>query len=121
MIRRQEGRLAARLRKNPTPAEEQLWKTLRGRGLGGLKFRRQHPIGPYVVDFYCAEVRLIVEVDGDSHSWNLGYEKVRDGFLLDRGYRIVRFANSEVLREEEAVLETSAKACGVDPDAEPNL
>jgi very-short-patch-repair endonuclease len=121
MVGRNEERLAVKLRKNPTPGEAKLWKRLRGRGLCGLKFRRQHPLGPYVVDFYCPKVRLIVEVDGESHSWRPAHEQVRNAFLLDRGYRVVRFANSEVLREEEAVLETIARACGVDPEGEPTL
>lgn len=119
MSRRQEGRLAARLRKNPTPAERRLWKALRGRGLLGLKFRRQHPIGPYVVDFYCARARLVVELDGDSHSWNPGYENVRNAYLRQGGYRILRFANSEVSDQELEVLETIAKACGVYPEGKP--
>lgn len=121
MVRREEERLAARLRKNPTPAEERLWKTLRGRGLCGLKIRRQHPIGPYVVDFYCAKVRLIVEIDGESHSWNPGYEQARDAFLRQGSYRILRFANAEVGDQELDVLAAIARACGVDPEEETNL
>lgn len=68
MLRRDGNRLARRLRRDPTVGETRLWSWLRDRRLAGFKFRRQHPIGRYVVDFYCPQARLVVEIDGDGHS-----------------------------------------------------
>ena len=84
------------LRQNMTPAEATLWQALRGRGAGGLKFRRQQGIGPYVLDFYCPERRLCVEIDGTSHDYRYEYDEVRTRFLAEQGIRVVRFRNEQV-------------------------
>ena len=98
-------RLRAReLRREATPAEAYLWSHLRGRQLQGLKFRRQHPIDRYIVDFVCVEARLIVEVDGDIHLAQQEYDAFRTGYLESRGYRVIRFANDTVLNNVDAVL-----------------
>jgi very-short-patch-repair endonuclease len=92
------------LRRGETDAERRLWFRLSGRELGGFKFVRQIPIGPYVVDFLCRSARLVVELDGEQHAENLRDEK-RTHFLNRHGYSVLRFWNHEVLREREAVLE----------------
>jgi very-short-patch-repair endonuclease len=93
------------LRSNSTDAEARLWSRLRNNQLGGHKFRRQAPIGPYVVDFLCAIGWLVVEVDGGQHARNRQRDERRDAWLRDRGYRTLRFWNNQVLGETDAVLE----------------
>ncbi len=96
---------AARLhRKQPTMAEQILWEELRDRRLGGVKFRRQHPLGPFIVDFCCAKERLIVEVDGDSHKNQRDYDDARTQHLSAYGYRVLRFTNDDVLINLDQVL-----------------
>ncbi len=95
---------ARQLRSKQTSAETVLWDTLRGRRLGGHRFRRQHPIGPYVVDFACLEEKLVVEVDGDSHV-DSTMDPRRDNELASRGFRIVRVWNSEVYEDLDGVIE----------------
>jgi very-short-patch-repair endonuclease len=94
---------ARELGKTMTPAEEMLWQQLRGRRLGGLKFRRQHPLGNLIVDFYCAEHRLVIEVDGGIHAAQRESDAERTQQLVDHGYRVIRLTNKQV---EEAVGET---------------
>ena len=77
--------LARELRRRPTPAEELLWAGLRKRQAKGLKFRRQHPIGPYIVDFYCAALRLVVEIDGGYHRERGEEDAERSAYLRERG------------------------------------
>ena len=84
------------LRSNMTPAEATLWRALKGRGAGGLKFRRQQGIGPYVLDFYCPERRLCVELDGSSHDYRYEYDEQRTQYLAEQGIRVVRFRNEQV-------------------------
>ena len=76
---------ARRLRRGSTPPERVLWKHLRGRRLGGMKFRRQVAMGPYVADFYCAEANLVVEVDGRGHEQRTERDRVRDEWMRERG------------------------------------
>jgi very-short-patch-repair endonuclease len=85
-----------------TDAERKLWSQLRDRQLVGAKFRRQHPIGPYVLDFYCEESRLAVEVDGSQHTPD--GDAARTAWLEEHGCRVMRFWNHEVLRELSSVL-----------------
>ena len=94
---------ARRLRRDSTPAEKALWSVLRGRGLGGWKFRRQQRIGIYTVDFACQAARLIIEVDGDSHARTVKADRVRTRFLEAEGYRVIRFGNPDVLNNVEGV------------------
>jgi very-short-patch-repair endonuclease len=100
---------ARRLRHDATDAGKRLWYWLRSRQINGAKFVRQDPIGPYVVDFACRELRLIVEVDGGQHATDTR-DAVRDDWLSDRGYRVLRFWNNDVLSNTEGVLETIAAA-----------
>ncbi|RME51571.1 MAG: endonuclease domain-containing protein [Caldilineae bacterium] len=112
-------RRAKALRKEMTPAEAALWQRLRNRQLHGLKFRRQHPIGRFIVDFYCAEKRLVVEIDGEIHETQREYDTVRDDNLRQRGYRVIRFHNREVLDDIERVLESIRQAAlAAAPEAE---
>ncbi len=98
-------------RKQMTPAEKALWQQLRGRKLGGYKFRRQHPVGPFIADFYCAQSRLIVELDGDVHRDRKDRDNARDALLESWGYHVIRFWNSEVEARIEKVLERILVAC----------
>jgi very-short-patch-repair endonuclease len=100
----QRGRARA-MRRAPTDAELRLWRLLRDRRLSGLKFRRQVPVGPYIVDFLCVAATLIVEADGSQHIEN-SRDRVRDAYLLREGWRVVRFWNHEVIVNREGVLET---------------
>ena len=84
-------------RKAPTPAETTIWhKLLRNRQFHGYKFLRQKPIGPYIVDFYCAELKLVIEIDGDSHAAQKAYDAQRTDFLNQRGIRVLRYTNLDV-------------------------
>src|SRR5579871_5286131 len=96
---------ARRLRRNQSDAEYALWTELRGHKFHGLKFRRQHPLGPYIVDFCCIDKRLIIELDGSQHLETLEYDERRTAFLHREGFRVVRFWNDEVLMAMEAVLD----------------
>jgi very-short-patch-repair endonuclease len=96
---------ARNLRQNLTPAEQILWQHLRNRKLHGLKFRRQHPIGRFIVDFYCPEYRLIVELDGEIHDRQVEYDMARTEQLQADGDRVLRFQNQEVLDRLSWVLE----------------
>ena len=102
------------LRKSATDAEAALWYRLRSRRLNGCKFVRQEPIGPYTVDLICRERRLIIEVDGGQHSDN-PRDAVRDKWLADHNYRILRFWNNDVLGNMAGVLETIAVALAEAP------
>jgi very-short-patch-repair endonuclease len=97
------------LRRDSTPAEQKLWRYLRSRSLAGFKFVRQKPIGPYVVDFVCRERRLVIEVDGGQHAES-SRDAVRDQWLVERRYRVLRFWNNEVLENIEGVWDTISVA-----------
>ena len=96
--------LARALRKRMTDAERLLWRHLRNRELGGLKFKRQYPVGPFIVDFICVEKNVVIEVDGGQHADNEELDLQRSAYLNKMGYRVLRFWNNEVLQETEAVL-----------------
>jgi very-short-patch-repair endonuclease len=102
--------LARRLRRDTTDAEALLWRRIRDRALLGRKFRRQHPIGPYVADFVCIEARLAVELDGGQHDRRAEETSVRTAFLEGRGFRVLRFWNNDVLANLDGVLERIACA-----------
>ncbi|MDL5047344.1 endonuclease domain-containing protein [Oscillatoria amoena NRMC-F 0135] len=93
-------------RKRPTPAEKLLWSLLRNRKLGGFKFRRQQPIQHFIVDFFCEEARLIVEVDGEIHRFakQMATDRGRTIFLEKYGLEVVRFSNHQVLNNTDNVL-----------------
>lgn len=94
---------ARTLRSNTTDAEKLLWQSLRKEQLS-VKFRRQHPFAPYIVDFVCLERKLIVELDGGQHADKLSYDKQRDLFLQSMGYTVLRFWNNEVFENTAGVL-----------------
>jgi len=96
---------ARQLRKNPTDAEQAPWKHLRLCQLGEYKFRRQQPIGWYIVDFVNFEKRVIIELDGGQHSQQVDYDAERTACLNAQGYRVLRFWNNQVIKEVEAVKE----------------
>ena len=100
---------ARRLRGDQTDAETALWNRLRSRQIMGHKFVRQFPIGPYICDFVCRERRLVVEADGGQHA-DSRRDKVRDRFLRDQGYRVLRFWNNDVLGNIDGVLDVIARA-----------
>ncbi len=91
------------LRTRETPAEAVLWRVLRDRQLSGLKFRRQHAIGPFVTDFCCSSCKLIVELDGAIHDHQGEQDQARTEYLQQLGYRMVRFRNEEVLHDIESI------------------
>jgi very-short-patch-repair endonuclease len=93
-----------KMRKAPTKAERVLWEFLRKRRIEGYKFRRQQPMGSYIVDFICFEKRLIIELDGGQHATNKQYDHDRTAWLSARGYRVLRFWNNEVLTNTNGVL-----------------
>ena len=93
------------MRGAPTDSELRLWRLLRDRRLSGFKFRRQVPVGPYIVDFLCVGAKLIVEADGSQHAESLR-DNVRDAYLANQGWKVLRFWNNEVLQNREGVLET---------------
>jgi very-short-patch-repair endonuclease len=102
---------ARSLRRNMTDAEHRLWYRLRAHRFGGLSFRRQVPIGPYVADFICLDARLIVEVDGGQHaSSQHQHDSVRDAWLRSQNFVVLRFWNNDVLTNTHGVLEEIAKA-----------
>jgi len=96
------------LRAKATPAEKKLWEALKGKKLGGVRFRRQHPIGRYILDFYCHSSKLGIELDGAYHQDKLQQwsDADRTLFLEDLGLRIIRFTNEEVLENLSVVLST---------------
>jgi very-short-patch-repair endonuclease len=98
-------RRARQLRHQATDAERLLWSRLRGRQLNGCKFRHQHPVGPFIADFVCLEKLLIIEVDGGQHADAKDYDKQRSYFLANKGFRVVRYWNIQVLTETTAIVE----------------
>ena len=102
--------LAQEMRKAPTHAEHVLWQILRGKKLG-VSFRRQHPLGPYITDFMCTELNLIIEVDGDVHEElsQQEHDEARSVYLSGRGLRVIRFANEAVLSELDRVVKDLEK------------
>ena len=95
------------LRQNMTPAERTLWQHLRGKRLGGYKFRRQQPFGGYILDFVCLEAKLMIEIDGGQHAEQVAYDEARTRDLEAAGFTVLRFWNNEVLQQTEAVLTDS--------------
>ena len=94
---------AKRLRRKSTDAERKLWRHVRNRELGGHRFRRQQPLGPYIVDFVCLDSKLVVEVDGGQHIERVGSDDRRTRWLESQGFRVLRFWNNQVLTETEEV------------------
>jgi very-short-patch-repair endonuclease len=92
------------LRRSMTPAELKLWKRLRSNKIKGVHFRRQHPYGIYILDFFCSKSNLAIEVDGEIHEFKKDYDHERTKYLEETGIKVLRFTNSEVEKDIEAVL-----------------
>lgn len=103
---------ARRLRREDTDAEARLWNVLRDRRLGGWKWRRQVPKGPFILDFLCAEANLVVELDGGQHSEQVVYDARRTAYLAGLGLRVMRFWNSDVLTNRDGVCISILDALG---------
>ncbi|MBL6749902.1 MAG: endonuclease domain-containing protein [Nevskia sp.] len=118
---RHRGRdLARNLRQCSTDAEALLWSKLRNRQIAGCKFRRQQPIGRFVVDFVCLECKLVVELDGGQHAVEISKDETRTEFLNGEGYRVLRFWNNQVLPQIDSVLEAIAEALAASIHPSPN-
>lgn len=100
-----------RAKEQATPAEKTLWEQLRSRRLLGLKSCRQHPLGTYIVDFYCPALRLVVEIDGEIHRYQGVNDQTRTDQLEERGYKVIRFWNYEIKHHLDTVLDTIVENC----------
>jgi len=110
---------AKNLRQLATDAEQRLWWQLRNRQLCSAKFRRQHPVPPYIVDFVCLEKKLVVEADGGQHIEQQTYDEKRTAFLEAQGFRVLRFWNDEILTQTENVLDIIFRALNETPHPNP--
>jgi very-short-patch-repair endonuclease len=103
--------LARKLRQRQTDAEGTLWYYLRAKQIDGLKFKRQQPIGNYIVDFVCLAKKIIIELDGSQHIENEAKDKRRDAWLKTKGYKVLRFSNIEFFENKDAIIEEIAETC----------
>ncbi len=106
---------ARALRQDATDAEKKLWYRIRNKKLCGHKFRRQQPVGKYIVDFICQEKKLVIELDGSQHAEQNEYDDERTKFLEDAGYKVIRFWNNEIFEDMESILETILYNLGTAP------
>jgi very-short-patch-repair endonuclease len=123
-VTNQTRQRAIQLRRNATTPEQLLWSILCRRQLGGLKFRRQHPIEPYIVDYYCAAINFLIELDGDSHDGRQSYDKQREEHLRKLGLKIFRVSNDDVIHNLEGVAEAilrEARGNSDEPSPNPSL
>ena len=111
---------ARELRNNPTDAERVLWGQLRLWQLDGYKFRRQQPLGRYIVDFVCLEKRVVIEVDGGQHAQQATLDAERDNWLRDEGFVVLRFWNHDVLKNIDVVKEQVYKTLQSTPYLNPS-
>jgi very-short-patch-repair endonuclease len=102
---------ARKLRQPLTPPEALLWSRLRNRQLGEFKFRRQYPIGNFIVDFCCFEIKLVVELDGESHAFQAEYDRKRTAELRAQGFYEIRFWNRDMIANIDSVLEQIFQEC----------
>ena len=100
----EQRQFARKLRRHATEAEDILWSLIRNRQIDGLKFRRQVPLLGYTVDFLCIERRLIIELDGRQHGWEVDYDAERTAEIEHHGFRVIRFRNAEVVGDRDAVI-----------------
>ena len=103
------------LRTPETRTEAMVWAALRNRQLGGFKFRRQHAVGRYVLDFYCPAAKLAIELDGPIHDSQIEQDEFRTKYLEAYGYRVIRFRNDEVINDLSSVLSRILAACELSP------
>jgi very-short-patch-repair endonuclease len=108
---------ARELRKNMTSTERFVWFRIRRQQLGGYKFRRQHPLGPYIVDFVCLERRLVLELDGGQHAEQVEYDQRRTEWLQERGYRVFRVWNFEAVEDWDSIAEGIWRVLQEEPPA----
>ena len=108
---RKSMRNAKRQRRNMSPPEVKLWALLR-RSPGGVGFRRQHPVGPYVADFYCPAAKLVIEIDGLIHDFTVERDEVRDEYMRALGLDILRIPASEVVKDALSVADGLVRLCG---------
>ena len=101
---------ARTLRNQSTDAERHLWQHLRGKQLGGHRFRRQVPVAGFIADYACLEAKVIVELDGGQHAQNAAYDERRDRLIEAQGFRVLRFWDTQVFRETQAVLQEIMRA-----------
>ncbi|MFC3108439.1 endonuclease domain-containing protein [Undibacterium arcticum] len=115
-IQEQTTANARSLRSDMTDVERMLWRALRGKQLEHSRFRRQHPIGPYIADFACLDKKLVIELDGGQHQDRIAYDARRTAFLQLQGWQVVRFWNNDVLNNLDGVLATVVDALnGIHP------
>jgi very-short-patch-repair endonuclease len=107
--------LTREMRKAPTPAEDALWQQLRRKARWGVRFRRQHPIDRFIVEFYCAEAGLVIEVDGEIHQYTQAEDALRTEFLESLGLRVIRFDNGDALTQIEGVVEAIGEVVEASP------
>ena len=105
------------LRDNMTDAKRYLWTKIRMKQLKGYQFYRQKPIGDYIVDFFCPKAKLVIEVDGSQHysDETTEYDRIRDEYLMSLGLRVMRFTNTEVMKNIEGVIESIIKEIPLSP------
>jgi very-short-patch-repair endonuclease len=108
---RQSMQNAKRQRRNMSPPEVRLWALLR-RSPGGVGFRRQHPIGPYVTDFYCPAAKLVIEIDGLIHDFTIERDQKRDEYIRGLGLKIIRIPASEVMADALSIADGLVRLCG---------
>ena len=113
------GEFERQLRRDQTDAEKRLWYYLKNRNLGGWKFRRQHRVGPYVLDFVCLEAGLAVELDGAQHALQADHDARRTEYLSRLGLRVLRYWDNQALSETSAVLEDVLRNLGPSPQPSP--
>ena len=119
MQTRKNTQRARSLRSNMTDAEQFLWQHLRCKQVNGYKFRRQFPLGKYIVDFICLEEKLLIELDGGQHAEQQSYDAMRDDWLKEQGFRVLRFWNDDVFQKTEGVLEMTLGALDGTPPPNP--
>jgi very-short-patch-repair endonuclease len=102
---------AQEFRQPQTPAERIIWQLLRSRQVDGYKFRRQHPIGNFIVDFCCPTAKLVIEIDGDTHTEQVEYDQSGTDWLENEGYYVIRFSNQEVYQSPVRIVEQILKQC----------
>lgn len=107
------------LRKNSTDAENFLWKILRSKRLEGIKFRRQHIIGQFIVDFVCLERKIVIELDGGHHASQKERDYERDNWLECEGYKVLRFWNNELFENTDGVMNNIMETCTNSPSPQP--
>jgi len=112
-------KFAKSMRHQPTNAEALIWAALRGARMHGFKFKRQQPIGAYIVDFVCFECGLVVEIDGGQHADDVSADQLRSKWLQSQGFRVLRFWNNEVIERKNDVLESIIRALREYPSPQP--